>query len=271
MVKSYTPTTLAEALALRAAGATPYAGGTDLMVAAPSDASYLFLHRIPELRGIEDRGDSIAIGAAVTYAEILESPIVPALLQQAVRQIAAPAIRNMGTVGGNVANGSPKADAALIFYVCDATLRLASSTGERLLPIRAFYLGEKTWALRDDELIVEILLPKCEGATTYYHKVGARQALAIARVSFAAVTSIENGCIISLSTAFGAIADGILGRADIDALLVGKTIEEAKASKTAFLAAYDEAIRPIEGRVSATYRKDVCMNLLRDFFQTIGL
>jgi len=74
-----------------------------------------------------------------------------------------------------------------------------------------------------------------------------------------------------LATAYGAVSDTVIRRPDIDALLVGKTIDEARATRPDFLRAYDEAIVPIRGRISAEYRKDVCMNLLRDFLDENGI
>lgn len=272
MVNSITAKSLKQALELRAnPELIPYAGGTDLMVDADKDASYLFLHNVPEMRQIAVDGEYIRIGAACTFSEIIENPIVPAILREACSKIAAPAIRNLGTVGGNIANGSPKADSALIFFVTDAKLRLASAKYERILPIKEFYLGRKKLALAPDELIIEILMPKNNLDNYYYKKIGARNALAISRLSFAALLRVEDGKITSCATAFGAVGDVIIRRGDIDAMLVGKTIKEAKAAKQDYLKAFDEAIIPIRGRVSAEYRKDVCMNLLEDFLESNGI
>lgn len=272
MVKGYMVTSLQEALELRAREAvTPYAGGTDLMIDTDEHTTYLFLNKIPELRNIVADKEVIRIGAGCTYTDILESDIAPAILKEAVAQIAAPAIRNLGTVGGNICNGSPKADSALIFFATNAKLRLASSQGERIIPINEFYLGRKKTVLQADELLVEILMNRTGISNYYYKKVGARDALAISRVSFGAILNIEDEKIVSCRTAFGAVSDVIIRRADIDAMLIGKTVEEAKIIKAVYLSAYDQAIVPIKGRISAEYRKAVCMNLLRDFLERNGI
>ncbi len=269
---SYKPENLREALRLRAhTGAIPCAGGTDLMIEGAKNTSYLFLHDVPELRGIRQDGDILRIGAACTFAEVAASPLCPAILREAILQIAAPAIRNIGTVGGNIGNGSPKADSALIFFVTDSELRLVSEKGERLLPVKDFYLGRKELALASDELIAEVQMPLAGLARYYYRKVGARDALAISRLSFAGIIEQEGGVITRLATAFGAVSDVIIRRADIDAMLVGKTPAQAKDTREAYLAAFDKAIVPIRGRVSAAYRKRVCMNLLQDFLDTAGI
>lgn len=272
MVTSYRATSLQEALTILAKEAvTPYAGGTDLMIEPAENAKYLFLNKIPELKNIVKDKEYIRIGAACTFTEIIESELTHPILKEAVAQIAAPAIRNLGTVGGNICNGSPKGDSALILFATDAKLRLVSNRGERILPITEFYLGRKKTALQTDELLAEILMNRKGLDNYYYKKVGARDALAISRVSFAAILIVADDRIVNCMTAFGAVSDIIIRRVEIDAMLIGKTINEAKAVRAAYLAAYDQAIIPIRGRISAEYRKAVCMNLLRDFLESNGI
>ncbi|MDR3600727.1 MAG: FAD binding domain-containing protein [Desulfosporosinus sp.] len=272
MVNGYHPASLQEALAIRAQETvTPYAGGTDLMIQPDEKARYLFLNKVSELKRITEDGEYIRLGAGCTFTDIQESELAPAILKAAVSQIAAPAIRNLGTVGGNICNGSPKADSALIFWATDSKLRLVSSRGERVIPMSEFYLGRNKTSLQAEELLAEILQPKTGLSHYYYKKVGARNALAISRVSFAGILAAEGGRIINCQTAFGAISEVVIRRPDLDVMLIGKTIEEAKASKEDYLRAYDQAILPIRGRISADYRKAVCMNLLRDFLDNNGI
>jgi CO/xanthine dehydrogenase FAD-binding subunit len=272
MVNGYLATTLREALEIRAAhDVVPYAGGTDLMVENRKGVDYLFLNRVPELRAITVDEQYIRIGAAVTFTEALESLVVPPLMKEAVSRIAAPAIRNAGTFGGNLGNGSAKADSVLIEFVADAKLRLVSKAGERTVDVDKFYLGRKKLDLRADELIAEILLPKTGLSQYYYEKVGGRNALAISRVSFAGVFAEENGKITNVAAAFGAVSDTVLRFKDLEATLIGKTIDEAKAMKTDYLNAYADRMVLTRGRVSAEYRKNVCMNLLNAFLTKFGI
>ncbi len=267
MVNGYMPTTLKEALTIRAEqSVTPYAGGTDLMIRGDEEAVYLFLHKIKELTQIQEDDTYIKIGAACTFTELMSHQLVPAILKEAVSQIAAPAIRNMGTIGGNIGNGSAKADSVLIFFATDAMVHVQSVQGERVIPIKDFYQGRKKLDLASDELIVDVWIPKAAATATYrYEKIGARAALAISRVSFAALIHVENDKITHLATAYGAVSDVVIRRADIDAMLVGKTVAKARELIENYLQAMDEAIVPIRGRVSSEYRKSVCLNLLKDF------
>jgi len=263
---------LEQALGILSGGIyTAYAGGTDLMIEPGKSSHYLYLHKVPELKRIYKTGGYIHIGAACTFSEALKNLLVPDILKAAVKEIAAPAIRNLGTFGGNIANGSAKADSALIFFVTDSLLRLASIKGERIVTMKEFYKGRKELDLRDDELIVEIMMPSEGLENFYYKKVGARKALAIARLSFAGVLDVEDGKIRNCATAFGAISDVIVRSPQTDAMLVGKTLAEAKLLKQAYINAYANLLHPISGRISSEYRKTVCMNLLRDFLLQNGI
>ncbi|WP_101696256.1 FAD binding domain-containing protein [Clostridium minihomine] len=272
MVNGYTAASLRDALDVRAAHkVVPYTGGTDLMVENRPDATYLFLNKIPELKQISLDEDFIRIGAGVTFTQALADSRVPPIMKDAVSLIAAPAIRNAGTFGGNLGNGSAKADSVLIEYVADAKLRLLSVRGERIVDVDRFYLGRKKLDLAEDELIVEVLLPNTGLERYYYQKVGGRNALAISRVAFAGVFAAEDGKITNIAAAFGAVADTVLRFQDLESRMLGKSLEEAKALKDEYLKAYADRMVLTRGRVSAEYRKKVCMNLLDEFLTQFGI
>jgi len=272
MVNSYFPTTLAEALQLRQAQqVVPYAGGTDLMLKDRTETAFLFLSQVSELRHVREDDKYLRIGAAATFTELLENELTPAFLKAALEKLAAPAIRNMGTIGGNICNGSPKADSALVCFVLDAQLRLASAGGERLVPIRDFYVDRGKTILQADELLVEVLLPKKDWSNYYYEKVGARQALAISRLSFGGLVEIKNAKLVNFAVAFGAIDRTILRMPALEKRMMGLSVTEAKEQHKAIVAAYSEQINPLSGRISARYRKKVCLNLLEDFLTVKGL
>ena len=272
MVNGYVPASLHEALEIRAGQAvTPYAGGTDLMVRRRPDAQYLFIGKLPELRQITEDDAYIRIGAAVTFTRALADPRVPALMKEAVSRIGAPAIRNAGTFGGNLGNGSAKADSVLVEVVSDARLRLVSLRGERVVEVGRFYLGNRKLDLAPDELIAEILLPRTGLEHYYYEKVGGREALAISRVSFAGLFDMQEDRITRFAAAFGAVSDTVLRFRELEAMLIGKSAAEARLLKPDFLRACGERLQLTEGRVSAQYRRNVCLNLMEDFLRSIGI
>ena len=262
MVNGYKPSSLQEALEIRAAkDVVPYAGGTDLMVENRQGVSYLFLSKIPELKEIRLDDEYVRIGAAVTFTQALESSLIPPLMKEAVSRIAAPAIRNAGTFGGNIGNGSAKADSVLIHFVADAKVRLVSLRGERIVDIGQFYKGRKALDLASDELIAEVLLPRTGLENYYYKKVGGRNALAISRVSFAGLIVMDGDVI----------RHTVLRMRDLEKMFEGKTLAEAKACKDEILSLYASRMELTRGRVSAEYRKAVCMNLLKDFLEEKGI
>ncbi len=271
-VAFYQPASLRDALHIRSAGnVIPYGGGTDLMIKDNASSTFLYLDKVAEMKRIYEDEEYIRIGAACTFTEVLNSETVPEIMREAVSQIAAPAIRNLGTMGGNIGSASAKADSVLINFVVDAKLLLASESGSRLVNIEDFYLVHKKTDLRWDELIVEILIPKADLSNYYYMKVGPRNALAISRVSFAGVFAMDGEKIAKAACAFGAVADVVLRFKELEKMLIGKTLEEAKSVKADYIKMYDEAIIPVRGRVSAEYRKTVSMNLLKDFLEKNGI
>ncbi|MCL2828153.1 MAG: FAD binding domain-containing protein [Oscillospiraceae bacterium] len=270
MKNGFVPQTLTEALAIRRREqVTPYGGGTDLMAEHHRAGTYLFLHRVPELTRITEDDTYLRLGACCTFTQVVNHPATPAILKEAISRIAAPAIRNLGTVGGNIGNGSAKADSVLIFFALDAKLRLMNADGERILPIRAFYKGRKELDLAEDELIVEVLLPRQMPERYIYHKVGARAALAISRLSFAGLWSVEDGKLTACATAFGAIEQMVVRLPEVDEILIGVPVAQLHRVRSQYLQAYSAKLNPIDGRISALYRKSVCLNLLEDFLDQI--
>ncbi len=272
MVNGYKPRSLAEALSLRrTTAAVPFAGGTDLMVRADDSAVYLYLDGCEEFRRVDTDGKWIHIGAGCTFTQLQEEPLVPGLLKAAAAGVGAPAIRNMGTLGGNLINGSGKADGVCALYACGAQVTLASETGRRTMNVEKLYRGARGVNLAADELLCEILVPAAGLENWTYEKVGGREALAVSRVSFAGVCRWEEGRLAALTAAFGGVAPQVLRFPEFEREMLGRTAEEAKALRADYLDAYGRAIRPTEGRVSADYRRRVCRNLLTDFLDCNGI
>lgn len=257
---------------------TPYAGGTDLMVQNPANPVFLFLRNVTELSQIKIDDEYIRIGAGVTFTQALESPYVPKFIKEALSLIAAPAIRNQGTFGGNLGNGSAKADSVLTEYAAGAKLRLISigdneRIKDRYIDISAFYKGKKSLDLKDNELIAEVLFSRrlFEGSFKYYYKkVGGRNSLAISRVSFGSIYNIKDGKVDFFSAAFGAVSDTVLRYEELEKLVVGKSLSELKDSIDSIVNLYSDKLVLTRGRVSAEYRKTVCLNLLRDCLMQIS-
>jgi CO/xanthine dehydrogenase FAD-binding subunit len=126
----------------------------------------------------------VRIGAGVTYAEMIQSPLCDLLpaLAQASRTVGSPQIRHAGTLGGNLGTCSPAGDALPVLAALDAVVHLVGHAGERSLSVHKFMLGVKRTARQPDELITAITVPVLTGWQGY-SKVGVRNAMVIALAS----------------------------------------------------------------------------------------
>jgi CO/xanthine dehydrogenase FAD-binding subunit len=163
-----TPASLGEALSelAKQPGARPFAGGTDLMVLLEAGhlppGRYVSLSNCRELRGIEETGEGVTIGALTTYTEIRNSAVLLRdypLLPLAAAETGGVATQNRGTIGGNIANASPAADTPPALLVYDAELELRAASGTRRVPYLGFHQGYKQMDLAPGELIARVRLP----------------------------------------------------------------------------------------------------------------
>lgn len=181
------PTRMEDALALLS-GETErcliLAGGTDLVVdcgeADLSGRILLDVTALPELGQLRLEGETLRLGAGVSFTEIIESGTIPGclgLLKQAAASIGSPQIRNTATVGGNLGTASPGGDFCIALSGLRAEVVLLSARGERSLPVEAFFTGVKKNRCQPDELIVrlDIRLP----LASRYRKLGLRRSLAL--------------------------------------------------------------------------------------------
>jgi xanthine dehydrogenase small subunit len=248
-------------LILRDEPRMPVAGATDVYVAVNfgtlAPKRLLDIWGLDELRGISLRGETIVIGALATYTSLIRSPIIVErlpMLVDASRLVGGPQIQNRGTVGGNIANGSPAGDSLPVFSAVDAIVVLRNASGERRVPFNEFYTGYRATVMKPDELIVAVEVDPVEGKQ-WFRKVGTRAAQAISKIVVAAVRSP------SPRIAFGSIAPTVIRVPRTEAgLASGASIDEAARILS-------EEIAPIDDlRSSADYRRRVSVNLLKKFW-----
>ena len=243
----------------------PLAGCTDLYVGlhfgTVPGQRFLDLQGLRTLRGIRARGDTLAIGALTTYAELIASPLVRRrlpILAEASRWVGSPQIQNRGTLGGNVANASPAGDTLPVLAVAEATVVLRSADDERRVLFNAFCTGYRQTAMRPDELIVAIEIPPVEGRQ-WFRKVGTRTAQAISKIVMAAVRAPHP------RIALGSVAPTVVRVPRTESVLAGGgSLADAQATLV-------DEIRPIDDlRSTAAYRRRVSANLLAQFWADTG-
>ena len=264
------PTTLSEALSLRAEGTyRPIAGGTDLMVQLAADvadppAAVLDLSRIAELKGISTDGYDVAIGALTTYTELRHSPVISARLHalaEAAATVGAAQIQNRGTIGGNICNASPAGDTLPVLLAVDAVFECASSGGIREVPAREFWTGYRQTALREDELLVRIRFAVDRSRRTRFRKVGTRAAQAISKVVLALSYRDDDGTWRDVRVALGSVAPTTIRAGETEAVLEGTRPGDAVAAEAARVLARE--ISPIDDvRSTAAYRRQVAGTLV---------
>ena len=255
----------------------PIAGGTDLMVQYASGKlaarKLVSLWDLPELRKIDISDKEIQIGAACTYTDVRQHPVIVSefsLLASAASCTGSIANQNRGTLGGNIINASPAADSlpALLVYDCD--LILISTRGERRVAYDNFHTGYKQTLLAPDELIRAICLPRrFFGYISYSRKVGARNAQAISKVCMAAVGRTANGVIEDVRIGAGSVAPVPLRLRRTEEIVRGKNLDRelVRAARNAAMA----EIRPIDDiRSTAAYRSAVLGNLMVEFLERLG-
>lgn len=255
-------TSLDEALTiLRDEKRMPVAGATDVYVAANfgtlGPRQLLDIWALDELRTIVKRDDTLVIGALTSYTSLIQSHLVAEhvpMLAEASRLVGGVQIQNRGTLGGNIANGSPAADGVPVLAAVDAVVVLRSVDGERRVSINEYYTGYRKTVMQPDELIVAVEIAPVEGKQ-WFRKVGTRAAQAISKVVMAAVRSDTP------RIAFGSVAATIVRVPETEkALASGKSIDEAAEI-------LGRELKPIDDvRSTADYRRRVSVNLLRRFW-----
>jgi CO/xanthine dehydrogenase FAD-binding subunit len=250
----------------------PFAGGTDLMVVLETGRmpprNFLEISSIAELQGITVDADHVRIGALATYTDLLEHGVLQSefpLVAEAARQTGAVAIQNRGTVGGNIANGSPAADLPPALLVYDAEIELVSVRGGRVRAYDGFHRAYKQMDLGPDELVSAVRLPRGRHATRQmYRKVGTRRAQAISKICFAATLVADGDVVSDVRIALGSVAPTVVRARAAEDALRSRTLSPDTAQHAR--AALEAEITPIDDlRSSATYRRRVAGNLLEEF------
>jgi CO/xanthine dehydrogenase FAD-binding subunit len=258
-------------------GWRPIAGGTDMMVLLnASQLPYkrlLSVKAIPELRNIEVDDNLISLGAAVTYRQVREHPVLQAefpLLCQAAGWTGGIANQNQGTLGGNIVNASPAADSAPPLLVHDARLRLISAGGERLVPYADFHTGYKTLQMDSSELLYKIELPRRPQDWLYRgRKVGTRRAQAISKCCIALAVKLDSGLVVDVRVALGSVAPVPKRCFETERALLGRSLNAASVERARKILRGE--ITPIDDiRSTAIYRAHVAENLFSHFLTNLA-
>ncbi len=243
------------------------AGGTDV----------LCKHEWPDfvvnvrdlLNTVKQDGDEFVIGAAATISQVEFWDELAAadegLMLQCAKEFGSRHIRNMATVGGNIASAVPSADVAPPLMVLEANCVVQGQDGQRTLPIADFFTGPHQSVI-DKELLIEVRIPKpSANIKTDFLKI-CRNPGDIASISVAALLELDGDTIKKARIALGSVAPTPIRILEAESFLEGKPANEENIQQAADLCA--EAAKPIsDQRASADYRKHMSMVLSRRALQ----
>lgn len=253
------------------------AGGTDLLNEIQSKkitpAYVIDIGAIPGIDALsyDDRG-TLSIGAPATLRSLETSAQVKKhhnAIASAAGQIGSIAIRNAGTVGGNLCHASPAADTAPALLALGARAKIAGPAGKRTVALDDFFTGPGRTALAHDELLLAIEVPAMPpGTKAIYLKHAVRGSADLAIVGVAVMASLNEGCCRNVKIALGAVAPTPMRARRTESLLEGKILDDALIEIAARAAA--EESRPItDVRASADYRKEMVKVLTRQAIKQV--
>jgi|WetSurMetagenome_2_1015567.scaffolds.fasta_scaffold15731_2 xanthine dehydrogenase iron-sulfur cluster and FAD-binding subunit A len=246
------------------------AGGTDLLVQMKMErqkpACVIGIGKLAELNGIRQDIDKLTIGALTTIRDLARDTTVRGsytALAEACAAFSTAQVQAMGTVGGNLCNGSPASDTAPALIALGAEVVMVGPEGETRLPLERFFRGPGKTARRPDQLLtaVELPLPTAQASSAFV-KIG-RVAADIAKAN-AAVHLVRDGDrIADCRLAFGSVAPTPMRAPRAEAILRGQMLTPELISQAAAVAA--DEISPIDDvRSTATYRRQVVAALTTD-------
>ena len=265
----HAPHTLDELARLRAAKpqARLLAGSTDIGLWVNKQfrdvGDLIYVGGVAELRAIAERGGELHIGAAASLEEAWRALVqrAPTLMDVWLR-FASPPIRNAGTMGGNVANGSPIGDAAPILMALDAALELRRGDQVRRVPLTDFYLDYMKNALQEGEFVQTIVVPLAAFQRQLRgYKISKRFDCDISALCAGMAIDLDGDTVRSVRLAYGGMAGTVKRAAQAEAALLGQpwTLGAVRAAQQAL----ERDFQPLtDMRASAAYRLQVARNLI---------
>jgi len=251
------PETLDEALALRAehgSDLTVVSGGTLTMPAI--NEGHMFPEQVMDLRSldldsVETNGD-LTLGTTVTYSDVIDQVDDP-LLSTAAEHCGSWAVRNLGTVGGNLFGPPPVGDFATGLLARDAEVRLQSPDNDRWVTLTDFYTGPGTNDLADDEILTHIRVP-ADSDETAYVKQTRNQEPALAIVTVAANIEHDNGSVTGARIGLNGAGPHPTRAYEAEGVLEGRALDNGTIEAAAEAAA-EAAEPPTDALASDWYRR----------------
>jgi xanthine dehydrogenase small subunit len=253
--------------------ATLIAGATDVGLWVTKQlrdlAPVAFLNRVADLQGIERRGGDLHVGAGVTIAQLREA-VAPGLpsLAELLRRFASQQIRNVATIGGNIANGSPIGDGPPALIALGARLHLRRGDEMRSLALEDFFLDYRKQDRKPGEFVAGVSFAETAPAFRAY-KLSKRFDQDISAVCGCFNVTVTEGRVIQARIAFGGMAGVPKRAAAAETALMGQVWDEATVTRAAEAMAQD--FTPLSDmRASAAYRMEAAQAMLQRYFDDLS-
>jgi carbon-monoxide dehydrogenase medium subunit len=217
--------------------------------------------RLSELSYVRDSGDNVAIGALTRHRDLQLSGVLAAtlpVLAHVAGQVGDPQVRHRGTIGGSLAHGDPASDLPAVILALDATIVARGPEGERTIAAAEFFRGFLETALRLDEVLTEIRVPKRFGRWSFQKFNQRAQGWAIVGVVALAARATVNVSLINM------------GMTPLRATAVERALEEGASIREAAALASEDLDPPGDLNASPEYRRHLAAVLVRRALEEIG-
>ena len=275
------PTNLSQALQAFAEAPRPIlpiAGGTDLLLDLEQGRhspvhTLLDVTSIAEMTTLDVRGDELFVGAAVPVNRIVLDPLVGAhaqALTEACNLIAGPQVRNVATLGGNVAHALPAADGTIALLAFNAQAEIAGLTGTRRIPFKELFLGPgKSILKHGEELLVGFYLPLSKnGQASCFKRIMRPQGVALPIINLAIWLERNDDVISKIRIAVGPGGPTPWSGTEAEKILLGKSLHEETFHVALEALLAQVGFRSSARRASADYRRHIVAGLFKDVLET---
>ncbi len=275
------PTNLSQAIKAfsEAAGLIlPIAGGTDLLLDLEQGRhapvhTLLDVTSIEEMNALEVRGDELFVGAAVPVNRIVHDPLVLAnalALAEACNLIAGPQVRNVATLGGNVAHALPAADGTIALLALNAQAEVAGMTGARRIPFKELFLGPGKSSLKHgEELLVGFYLRLSQpGQASCFKRIMRPQGVALPIINLAVWLERKDHAISQICLAVGPGGPTPWRGTEVEKVLLGKSLNDETMNLAIEALLGQVGFRSSARRASADYRRHIVTGLFKDVLET---
>lgn len=256
----------------------PIAGGTDLLLDLEQGRhspvqTLIDVTSISEMTALEVRGDELYIGAAVAVNRVATTPEVvqhARALTEACNLIAGPQVRNVATLGGNVAHALPAADGTIALLALNAVAEVASTSGTRRVPFKELFLGPGKSALKHgEELLVGFHLPLAtHHQASCFKRIMRPQGVALPIINVAIWLERTNDVISQIRIAVGPGGPTPWSGTEAEKALLGKSMNAETFGNAVEALLTQVGFRSSARRASSDYRRHIVVGLFKDVIET---